>query len=402
MWKLLLGVLAGLLLAHHSGGANDDHAEKIADITAQSSMGLIDLFNLDFEEALSTFRGLEENYPIHPAPPLYGAIVIWQRELFRRRDLKLDRFVSPGYFTESARTSMPPVQRQAFLENIQKSMSLSREILVEDPDHTVAKYFLGAAEGVMASFKITIDRSKMDAFAHGKRAYKLHKQVIEANPEFYDAYSTVGVYEYIADNLPWYVKWIAVITGFSGDEEKGLEYLRISSEKSPYSSDDARVMLMVLLVREKKYQEALGVAEGLHRKYSKNFLFHLNRAQILEKMDRQEEALREYQEVLESADVGRPHYDLVELPALRFKVAEEAFDLKEFQIAKNHFDQLAGREEVESRQRAISLMRLGQIQDLQGNRGQALTRYREVLEREELSEWHDDAENFLKQPYRLE
>lgn len=400
MLKLFLGLLGGVVFFFPIAGAGADQAQEIADITEKASPGLSDLFNLDYEEALATFKNLQENHPNHPAPPLYEAIVVWQRELFRRRDLKLERFVSPGYFTESTESRMPDGERKLFLRNLEKSMSLSEKILSQSPDHLVAKYFLGSAKGVLAAFKITIDHDKMAAFDHGKKAYNLHKEVIDKDPEFYDAYSTVGVYQYIADNLPWYIKWIAVIAGFSGDEEKGLEYLRLSAEKSQYANDDAQVILMVLLVREEEYAKALEVANDLHRKYSKNFLLHLNRAQIFEKMDRQVDAFREYQKVLQSAEAGRPNYDRVNLSPLRFKLAEEAFDLGKLEIARDHFRQLSELEKGKAHRMARSLIRLGQIHDLQDSRDRALESYRQVLERERLSEWHDQAEKYLERPYR--
>ena len=37
--------------------------------------GFNQMYNLDYEEAIETFRSLREEYPQHPAPPLYLAIL---------------------------------------------------------------------------------------------------------------------------------------------------------------------------------------------------------------------------------------------------------------------------------------------------------------------------------------
>jgi hypothetical protein len=55
---------------------------------------------------------------------------------------------------------------------------------------------------------VTIDHDKREAFRQGKKAYQHHLRIVEGQPGYYDAYVTIGLYEYIVANLPWYVNWI--------------------------------------------------------------------------------------------------------------------------------------------------------------------------------------------------
>src|SRR5262245_47079191 len=57
------------------------------------------VYSLAYADARSAFENLRQRYPRHPGPPLYLALTLWQRELFRRHDLGLDRFVAPESFT---------------------------------------------------------------------------------------------------------------------------------------------------------------------------------------------------------------------------------------------------------------------------------------------------------------
>src|SRR5262245_58700349 len=66
-----------------------------------ATAGFDRVYSLDYEGARKAFQVLWQQYPQHPGPPLYLALLLWQEELFRRQDLRLDRFVSPESFVES-------------------------------------------------------------------------------------------------------------------------------------------------------------------------------------------------------------------------------------------------------------------------------------------------------------
>ena len=166
----------------------------------------------------------------------------------------------------------------------------------EDPAFYDSYLSVGQSLGVLGSFAFTIDRKKIQALRYGKQAYNYHRDLMKEDPAFYDSYLSV-VYEYIVGNLPWYIKWLAAIAGYSGSAKRGFEYLELAAEKAHYVADDSRVLLMVLNVREKRHDRALSIARTLHGKYPRSFLLHLNKAQLLERMGRLDESVREYQSI---------------------------------------------------------------------------------------------------------
>src|SRR4030095_6324030 len=123
---------------------------------------------------------------------------------------------------------------------------------------------LGSAYGALAAFALTIDHDKREAFRQGKQAYQHHLQIVEEQPDYYDAYVTVGLYEYIVANLPWYMKWVAPIAGYRGTTDRAFQYLHPAATKSEFVSVNAHNILVVLCVREKLYEEALENAQFLH------------------------------------------------------------------------------------------------------------------------------------------
>lgn len=360
--------------------------------------GFAQIYNLDYDQAHKTFSDLRRVYPEHPAPPLYLATVAWLTELFGRNELDLDRFIAPAYFTQPTTRKMPAEARKYFLDNIQTSQQLAEAILKKDPKNQDARYFVGAAHGVLGAFSITIDRSYSDAFSHGKKAYKQHHAIIQENPDYFDAYMSVGLYEYIVDNLPWYIKWVAVIIGYRGSQERGFECLGRAASKGQYSADDAAVLQMVLFVRENRFADAFKNVSSLHSRYPRNYILHLNRAQILERLGRRTEAAGEYREILARVDARAPNYGKIPMPGFRLDAARKLLGLGDAGGALSHFEKLLAGDPGE-REKALSHLGAGRALDLLGRRKEATTHYEAVLRLRDFDDSHDRARDHLKRPY---
>jgi tetratricopeptide (TPR) repeat protein len=367
---------------------------------AKAVEGFDKVYNLDYDQADKCFAALKSAYPEHPAPPLYLASVIWLRELFDREELDLNRFISPTYFTQPSSRTMDAASRKSFFESIERSKGLSEAVLKKEPGDPDATYFLGAAEGLLGAFAITIDRSYRQALGHGRAAYKLHHGLIKSNPAYYDAYMTVGLYEYIVDNLPWYVKWLALIAGYRGNQEQGFRFLQLASDKGMYAADDSKVLLTVLYVREKRWTEALRLTSELHEKYPRNYLVHLNRAQILEYRGEHSEALREYQSVLERAEHSVPNYQKIPLSPFRLSLGKKCLQLNDRQLAFRNFQAAVQDPNTRERERALAHLQLGRLLDLMGERNEALNHYRKVLGLRSFEDSHSLARKHIKSPYR--
>ena len=357
--------------------------------------GFKQMYNLDYLEAIETFRSLREEYPRHPAPPLYLGILTWLEELLDRQDLDLDRFISPGYFTKATDREMPSARREAFFGHLSESQRLCRNILDGQPTHPDARYFLGTSLGVLGSFAFTIDRKKIQALRYGKKAYSYHRDLMEENPDFYDSYLSVGLYEYIVGNLPWYIKWLAAIAGYSGSAKRGFEYLELAAEKAHYVADDSRVLLMVLNVREKRHDRALSIARTLHRKYPRSFLLHLNRAQLLERMGRLDDAVREYQIIMGKAEAETPNYGRIPLSIFRYRMGQKFLDLGYPDQGLEQLRKAANDRRVPVREKALAHLRAGQTLHSLGKSKEAIDQYKEVLKLPNADNSHSQARRGL-------
>jgi len=366
---------------------------------AASDQGVDHVFRVEHDQAIQFFAGLAEERPDHPGPPLAGAVAVWLRELFARQELGLDEFIAPGYFTRPSARVMPEADRQAFLDGIAKSQKLAAKYLAEHPGDQDSRYYLGACEGALGAFALTIERSYLSALRHGKKAYQIQRDLVDEDPEFWDSYMTVGTYEYILGNIPWYLKWITTMAGYRGSAERGFEYLIMAADKGMFVHNEARVLLMVLYVREKSYDYALQVVGGLRKKYPENFLLHLNEAQILERMNERERAIQTYLDVVRLAEEGKKNYQKVPLGTFRYTAGSRLVELGAKERALQLFIGATRDAATPEREKALSHLRAGELLDVLGKRNEAITQYEVVQELPQYDDSHHTAMKYLRSPY---
>jgi len=360
---------------------------------AEATAGFGKLYNLDFDAADTAFAALTRLYPDHPAPPLYEATAVWLRHLDDRRELVLDRFVHPGYFTRAAARPMDSIQRQRFFDLLAASRLLADRRLKADSLDPDARYYRGVAEGLAAAFAITLDRSYMDAFRHGKQAYAIHSRLFQEDRRYFDASLLPGLYDYVATSLPWYLRWL---TG--GDRGRGLQSVNLAVDKGPWASDDARLVRLVLLAREGRLDDALADAASLSGKYTRNYLLHLTRAQLLERLGRREEADSTYLQILQFAEQGTPNYQRIDVAAFRWDIGNRLLASRP-QVALDRYQSLLADPATAERWRVLALLQSGCALDLLGRREDAIRQYRAVLGMKEYDNSHAHANEYLRSPF---
>ena len=358
--------------------------------------GFSDMFNQDYDRALQSFVALGKEYPHHPAPPLYVACVYWLEEMLRRQDLALNRFIAPTYFSGKTDLVMPPSERTEFFSNLQKSQDLANAILQRKRSDFDARYFLATCHGLRSSFAITIDHSLREAFTYANKAYSSTNKLIEEKPDYHDAYMTAGIYEYIVGSIPWYLKWMVFVIGVRGNKQDGLEHLRLASEKGQYVKNEARLVLMVLYVRERRYAEALEIARSLNERYPRSFLFPLNVAQILQMSGQKQQASSIFLQVEKRVEAREPNFDKIPLHVYRFNLGIDLMSMGQLDAAEDRFRKTISDPNTQQREKALSHLRLGQILDWKHKPNEAAIEYKTVLSLKNFNNSHDQAKSLLK------
>jgi len=237
------------------------------------------LYNLDYETARNRFQKMIELAPDHPAGPQCMAASLWIEQLNQSWELKATLY-SSGAYTDS-KAQVDRKQADEFRKWVRRAKQLSQARLRKDPHDVEALYFLGAAEGVEASFSAGVERKFMAAFRSGSDAVDHHREVLKLAPDFHDAELTIGLMNYIVGSLPLPTKMLVATMGVRGSKKRGLEMLERVASEGKWARDVARVLLVDLYKREKRWEDAAKTARELAAKYPRNYLFKLQVADAL-------------------------------------------------------------------------------------------------------------------------
>ena len=237
------------------------------------------LYNLDYEGARHRFQKMIDLAPDHPAGPQCFAASLWIQQLNESWELKSTLYSDKVYKNEKPKVDQRKVDE--FRKWTRRTKQLSEARLKKNARDVEALYFLGAAEGLEAAYAAAVERKFMSALRTGSSAVDHHRKVLELSPQFYDAELTIGLQNYVIGSLPLPLKMLAGSVGVRGSKKKGLKQLEHVAQESQWGRDVARVLLVDLYKREKRWDDAIATARELSARFPRNYLFKLQVADAM-------------------------------------------------------------------------------------------------------------------------
>lgn len=265
-----------ILLFSVTTAAAQDQRKQLDTLRAE---GYESLYNLDYEGARKRFQKMIELAPDHPAGAQCFASSLWLQQLNQAWEREATLYRTDAH--ENAKTKPDRAQVDAFRKWIRTAKQLSQARLRKDPRDVEALYFLGAAEGLDAAYAGALERRFRAALRAGTDSVDHHREVLKLAPEFHDAELTIGLMNYVVGSLPLPVKMLVATMGVRGSKKRGLEALERVTVKGEWARDVARVLLVDLYKREKRFTDAFEVARQLSEKYPRNYLYKLQMADAL-------------------------------------------------------------------------------------------------------------------------
>jgi tetratricopeptide (TPR) repeat protein len=352
---------------------------------AVAKRGIDEVYNLEFERADSDFTQLVRLNPNRPVGHFFSAMVLWWRIMI---DLDNEQYDNE-FFTA--------------LDNV---IEMCDSILDKNENDVDAIFFKGGAIGFKGRLKFHRDDYLAAANA-GRKALPLVQEAIDLAPRNYDILLGAGMYNYYADVIPQEYPFLKPVLLFipPGDKKKGIEQLKLASQKGRYASVEAAYFLMQLyFYYEKDYTQALEIARRLHDRYPNNMLFHkfLGRCYVL--TNNWQMVHQAFGDVVARVQMGQRGYNAVAEREAEYYLGQYDMNVRQFDNALNHFfrcDELSRTLDRSgpSGFMVMSNVRIGNVFDMQGKRAFAIKQYQKV------SAWKDYkgsvsmAEQFIKTPY---
>ena len=223
--------------------------------------GLRELYNLDYDQARQTLDRLIELEPDNPFSYLGQSGVLWWQASSEY-----------GLFKDT------PTLEGVFENDIKMAQSKGEEQLKEAEAsgdrqaQASANFVVGMALGTRGQWKL-LRGHWLGAYFDGKHAVQHLNRCIELEPEFYDAYIGLGLYDYETDRLPKFLKLSALLF-VRGNAKRGLERLELARERARYTPSYAgEYLASIYLADLNDPRKALPLIDDLISKYPQSLYF---------------------------------------------------------------------------------------------------------------------------------
>ncbi|MDT7541400.1 MAG: hypothetical protein QOE33_1304 [Acidobacteriota bacterium] len=368
------------------------------------------LMNLDYDGAQARFSEMAQAFPDHPGGPQFLAATLWLKTLNSSRRLQSDIYNSDSFY-EGEEDKVDPKLIGEFRDLTRQARLLAEIRLKKNPNDVEALYFFGATEGLKSAFEAAVERRFFGALRDSKDSVELHRKVLKLDPNYHDAEITIGMYDYIVGGLPWIAKQFVKAYASGGSKKRGIETLERVMREGKWARDDARVLLIPLYKREKRFADAAVVSRELATKYPRNYIFKLETADALVSQAAslratdeaaatkiEQEAFAAFESLLNER--GPRGSSVRQLDQIHFQYGEALYTAGQMERAAREFVAASNVPTAESSLATMAHLRAAQSLDLAGRRADALTQYKAVLARPDVYKAHEEAERGLKEPYR--
>jgi hypothetical protein len=356
-----------------------------------------DFYDMDYEHSVQEFTQISQRHPGDPDALNHLLTAVLFRELYRIGALNAGEYANDSFIDTKHSQADPRVCDQ-IKSLVQQAEKIEESRLDINSKDIGALYARGVTRAQFATYTALIEHAWFSALRNALGARRDHEKVLDLDPRYVDAKLIVGAHNYVVGNLPWGVKTASSMMGLGGSKDKGLKYLNEAASGNSETSIDAKIVLIVFLRRERRFDEALQILRTLEPQYRHNVLFALEEGNILHAKGQNGEAEAAYRRVWQDGRSGK-------YAGLNYEIAAVALgDLlrseKNYAAAAAAYELVAqvSKPERETAQKAA--VSAGEMYDLLHNRDQAVKRYQAALALDSGSALADTARKRIREPYR--
>ena len=353
---------------------------------------------MDYKGSISRFETIRSQHPKEPIATAYLLYATVFEELFRLDLLDTTFYANDGFLTGKHTVVEDPQMRDRIKDLTDQTVDESNQQLKTNEKDVNALFARGWAKSLEATYVAMVERSFGSALRLANQAHSDHARVLQLSPNYVDAKLVVGDYEYVIGALPLAFKIFMGFAGIHGSKATGMEMLRDAGERGVITSVEARVCMMLFLRREAKYLEAEQIAEGLVSQYPRDFLFHLEVANLQKDKGDGLKAASSYRQVIELSK--KPGYfPSTHLELVYFGLGDTLRGQKLYADAVEAYNNGAYLPTTSPELKRRCLLAAGQVYDLMQDRGKAKQQYQAVIDAGSDTAQAELARKFMKSAY---
>ena len=361
--------------------------------------GVERLYNLEFETAEKDFSELTKIDPQNPNRWNQLASALWLKILAKQEKLNLESFSGASIGTDDSSDLINPREEKQLRYTLNIAISNADAILAANPKEVSALYSKGVSKAILAGFEGVVKRSLFAAYSNARSARDLHSRVLELDPHFKDAALSIGVYDYAVASIPGWARLLLGTFGVHGDKDVGISMITDAAINGASVSTDAKMLLVVIYNREKRYNDSLTLLSELHARYPRNYLLELSKASVYSRLHDFNKALNTYSAVLKKIENGEKGYEDLQAPKVLLLLAKAHLDSSAAAEAIMTYERVILDRSATDTDRANARLWLGKIYDITKDRSKALAQYDAILSLNCSPRIKQEAQKYKKKPF---
>src|SRR5271165_3093596 len=155
------------------------------------------MYNLEFNEAHSTFEEYQRQWPADPLGPVSNAAAYLFAEFDRLNILQSEFFTDDDNFFFPKKLTANPAAREGFNRETAQGDRLADQIIEKDPNDRDALFARLMNIGLRSDYAGLIEKRRMESVKGLKAARLLAEKLLTIDPQYYDAHIAIGVENYI-------------------------------------------------------------------------------------------------------------------------------------------------------------------------------------------------------------
>ncbi len=238
------------------------------------------MYNTDFPGAHADIDRYVAAEPSDPLGYAVRASAYLFSELDRLGILESEFFADDKRIIEKKRLKPDPAIRDKFLEAVNDAQTHGAKLLAANANDQNALFSMAITQGVVMDYTALVEKRQLSSLGSARRANDYAQQLLKVNPQYYDAYLTTGLSEYLLGSLPFYVKWFVHFDGVNGDKSTGIDNLKLVARSGHYLRPFAKILLAICYMREKQPRESQKLLVELSSEFPANPLLKKELAKI--------------------------------------------------------------------------------------------------------------------------
>lgn len=242
------------------------------------------LYSFDFPGAHTVLNRYIASNPDDPLGYAVRSSTYLFTEMDRLSILESEFFSDDKRIAEKKKLKPDPLVKTQLLKAIDDAQSRAQNRLNANPSDQDALFSMCITTGVQTDYTALVEKKQISSLSMVKKGAVYAQRLLKLNPNFYDAYLTTGMTEYVIGSLPFFVRWFIKVENINGNKEQGIKTVEIVAQKGHYLKPFAKILLAMAHLREKRPRAAEQILAELVNDYPENSLFRKELAQLSAKM----------------------------------------------------------------------------------------------------------------------